>query len=203
MYYREGVTIAVAPGTYDPITLGHVDVIERASAIFDELIVGVAKNSSKFPLLDLRARMALATASVAHLPNVSVQAVPGLLVDFCHQVGAKVIVKGIRGSSDYDGEIPMALMNRHLTDVETVFLPARPEVAHIASSLVKDVMRFGGQVEDLVTPAVYQAMVEAMTKGNLYLGSATPHTDSEPTAPTRLRLIDSSTDNESSKERNE
>lgn len=197
------MTIAVAPGTYDPITLGHIDVIERASAMFDELIVGVAQNSSKFPLLDLPARMALARMSVEHLPNVSVQEVPGLLVDFCARVGAKVIVKGIRGSSDYDGEIPMALMNRHLTDVETVFLPARPEFAHIASSLVKDVMRFGGQVEDLVTPVVYQAMVEAMTTGNLYLGSATPHTDSEPTAPTRLRLIDSTTDNESSKERNE
>lgn len=168
------MTTAVAPGTYDPITRGHIDVIERASVMFDAVIVGVARNSSKFPLLDLPTRLELAEQSVAHLSNVTVKEVPGLLVDFCVQQGAGVIVKGIRGSSDFDGEMPMALMNRHLTDVETVFLPARPEVAHIASSLVKDVMRFGGHVQDLVTPAVYEAMVSAMTKGNLFLGTPTP-----------------------------
>lgn len=203
MYYREGVTIAVCPGSYDPITLGHQDVIERAAAMFDEVVIGVAKNSSKFALLDVETRIRLAKLSTEHLGNVTVQEVPGLLVDFCSQIGATVIVKGIRGSSDFDGEMPMALMNRHLTEVETIFLPARPNIAHIASSLVKDVMRFGGQVQDLVTPVVYAAMEQAMTEGNLYLGSAARTADAEPPAPTRLRLIDSQSNDQSSKERND
>lgn len=203
MYYREGVTIAVCPGSYDPITLGHQDVIERAAAMFDEVVIGVAKNSSKFALLDVETRIGLAKLSTEHLGNVTVQEVPGLLVDFCSQIGATVIVKGIRGSSDFDGEMPMALMNRHLTEVETIFLPARPNIAHIASSLVKDVMRFGGQVQDLVTPVVYAAMEQAMTEGNLYLGSAARTPDAEPPAPTRLRLIDSQSNDQSSKERND
>lgn len=203
MYYREGVTIAVCPGSYDPITLGHQDVIERAAAMFDQVVIGVAKNSSKFALLDLETRLRLARLNTEHLGNVTVQEVPGLLVDFCAELGATVIVKGIRGASDYDGEMPMALMNRHLTGVETVFLPARSNVAHIASSLVKDVMRFGGQVHDLVTPVVYEAMAQALTEGNLYLGPAANATDRAPVGQTRLRLIDSESNDQSSEERND
>lgn len=203
MYYREGVTIAVCPGSYDPFTLGHQDVIERAASMFDQVVIGVAKNSSKFALLDVQTRIRLAELSTEHLGNVTVQEVPGLLVDFCNQIGATVIVKGIRGASDFDGEMPMALMNRHLTEVETIFLPARPHVAHIASSLVKDVMRFGGHVQDLVTPVVYEAMEQAMTEGNLYLGAAAATADVAPPAPTRLRLIDSQSNDQSSKEHND
>ena len=170
MYYRDSVSIAVCPGSFDPITLGHIDIVERAARLFDRVIVGVATNSGKFPLLETAERLDLARASLAHVPNVQVAEVPGLLVDFCRSVGALAIVKGIRGSNDFDGETPMALMNAHLTGIETVFLHARPAYAHIASSLVKDVMRFGGEVGDMVTPEVLVAMENAMQSKNLYLG---------------------------------
>ena len=124
LHYREGVTIAVSPGSYDPITLGHLDIIRRASGLFDEVVVGVAKNSSKSALLDADQRLALAEAACADLPGVRVALVPGLLVDFCREIGATVIVKGLRGGADYDAEQPMALMNRHLSGVESVFLTA-------------------------------------------------------------------------------
>lgn len=170
MYYRDSVSIAVCPGSFDPITLGHIDIIERSATLFDRVIVGVATNSGKFPLLEPERRLELASASLAHVANVEVAEVPGLLVDFARSVGASAIVKGIRGSNDFDGETPMALMNAHLTGIETVFLHARPAFAHIASSLVKDVMRFGGDVSDMVTPTVHAAMEASMREKNLYLG---------------------------------
>ena len=151
------------------MTLGHLDVIERAAKLFDTVFVGVATNSSKNPLFSAQERVDLAAAAVAHLNNVEVRQVPGLLVEFCSQVGATAIVKGIRGANDFDAETPMALMNQHLTGVETVFIQARPQVAHIASSLVKDVMRFGGEVSDMVTEPVYQAMRDAMETKNLFI----------------------------------
>lgn len=154
VHYREGVTIAVSPGSYDPITLGHLDIIRRAAALFDEVVVGVAKNSSKSALLDAEQRVALAEAACADLPGVRVALVPGLLVDFCRENGATVIVKGLRGGADFDAELPMALMNRHLVGVETVFVPGDPALAHIASSLVKDVARFGGNIDDCVPDGV-------------------------------------------------
>lgn len=163
------VSIAVCPGSFDPITLGHVDVIERAARLFDRVFVGVATNSSKSPLFSVEDRIRLATESVKHLDNVEVVEVPGLLVDFCVSVGASAIVKGIRGASDFDAEMPMALMNQHLTGVETIFLQARPQVAHIASSLVKDVMRFGGEVADMVSAPVFEAMTSAMELKNLFI----------------------------------
>lgn len=163
------MSIAVCPGSFDPITLGHLDVIERSSNLFDVVFVGIATNSSKNPLFNLEERLALAKASVAHLDNVKVVEVPGLLVDFCTSVNASAIVKGIRGSGDFDAELPMAMMNQHLTGIETIFLQARPQVAHIASSLVKDVMRFGGEVSDMVTEPVYEAMRHAMETKNLYI----------------------------------
>lgn len=163
------MTIAVCPGSFDPITLGHVDVIERAAGMFDQVFVGIATNSSKNPLFTLEERLDLAAQSVVHLANVRVVEVPGLLVDFCTSVGAVAIVKGIRGASDFDAETPMALMNQHLTGVETIYLNARPHVAHIASSLVKDVMRFGGEVADMVSEPVYVAMQQAMSSKGLYI----------------------------------
>lgn len=156
------MTTAVCPGSFDPITLGHLDVIRRGARLFDAVVVGVAGNASKSPLLGLDERVALAEAAVAHLPNVRVDVVPGLLVDFCRDVGAAVILKGLRGGADHDAEVPMALMNRHLTGVETFFLPAAPEVAHIASSIVKDVARHGGPVEDLVPDGVADVVRRAL-----------------------------------------
>lgn len=157
------MSIAVVPGSFDPVTLGHLDVIRRAALLFDEVVVGVATNAGKSPLLGADERVALLEAAVAGLGAVRVARVPGLLVDFCHEVGATAVVKGLRSGGDYDAELPMAWMNAHL-GVETLFLPATPEVAHIASSLVKDVARHGGSVEDLVPPGVEAAVLARLAQ---------------------------------------
>lgn len=148
------MTIAVCPGSFDPITLGHLDVIRRGTAMFDEVVVAVATNSAKAPLLTVDERVDLARRAVAQMPTVRVERVLGLLVDFCRDVGATVMLKGVRGGGDLDVELPMALMNRHLTGIETVFVPAAGSLAHIASSLVKDVARHGGRIEDMVPDGV-------------------------------------------------
>jgi pantetheine-phosphate adenylyltransferase len=147
------VSIAVVPGSFDPVTLGHLDVVRRAADLFDEVVVAVATNAGKAPLLSATERLDLVREAVAEMPRVRVAEVPGLLVEFCREVGATAVVKGLRSGGDYDAELPMAWMNRHL-GVETLFLPADPVVAHIASSLVKDVARHGGRIEDLVPPGV-------------------------------------------------
>jgi len=147
------VSIAVVPGSFDPVTLGHLDVVRRAADLFEEVVVAVATNAGKAPLLPVADRVALVERAVAGIARVRVAEVPGLLVDFCREIGATAIVKGLRSGGDYDAELPMAWMNRHL-GVETLFLPADPAVAHIASSLVKDVARHGGRIEELVPPGV-------------------------------------------------
>lgn len=152
----------MCPGSFDPITLGHLDVVRRARSMFDEVVVGVAVNSSKRTLLDLDSRVALARQAVEDLPGVRVEVVPGLLADFVTQVGAVAIVKGLRGGADVDAETPMALMNRHLSGVETVFVPGDSALAHVASSLVKDVARFGGSIDDLVPSGVADAVRAAL-----------------------------------------
>ncbi len=153
------------PGSFDPVTLGHLDVIRRAAGLFDEVVVAVATNVAKAPLLSADERVGLVTAAVAGLPGVRAAEVPGLLVDFCRGVGATAIVKGLRSGGDYDAELPMAWMNGHL-GVETIFLPADPSVAHIASSLVKDVARHGGPIDDLV-PAGVAEVVRGRLQGGL------------------------------------
>lgn len=152
----------MCPGSFDPLTLGHVDVITRARGLFDEVVVGVAVNSSKSALLPLDDRLLMAREVLGGLPGVRVEAVPGLLVDFCRRVGAKALVKGLRGGGDYDAEMPMALMNRHLVGVETVFVVGDQALAHVASSLVKDVARFGGRIDDLVPPGVAERVYAAV-----------------------------------------
>jgi pantetheine-phosphate adenylyltransferase len=154
------VRLAVCPGSFDPVTLGHLDVVARAQALFDEVVVGVARNAAKTALLDLETRRALVAGAVAGMPGVRVAVVPGLLAEFCRQEGAVAIVKGLRGGADFDAEHPMALMNRHLSGVETVFVVGDPRLAHIASSMVKDVARHGGPIADLV-PAGVEAAVRA------------------------------------------
>ncbi|MDM7831694.1 pantetheine-phosphate adenylyltransferase [Cellulomonas edaphi] len=156
------MTIAVCPGSFDPLTLGHVDVVRRARSLFDEVVVAVARNSSKSPLLPVATRLELARAAFAGDAGIRVEVVEGLLADFVRDVGAGALVKGLRGGADFDAELPMALMNRHLTDVETVFVVGEPGLAHIASSLVKDVARFGGPIEDLVPDGVAAAVREAL-----------------------------------------
>lgn len=149
-----GVSLAVCPGSFDPVTLGHLDVVRRAARLFDGVVVAVATNTAKTPLLTLDERVGLVRDAVADLPGVRVEPVAGLLVDFCARIGATALVKGVRGGGDWEAELAMALMNRHLTGVETVFLPADRSVVHIASSLVKDVARHGGRIEDLVPDGV-------------------------------------------------
>lgn len=156
------MTIAVLPGSFDPVTLGHVDIATRAASIFDEVIVAVAHNSMKAPMLDLETRLALASGAVSHLANVRVEAAHGLLAEFCERRDATAIVKGLRGGADYDYERPMALMNRSLTGIETVFITGDSALAHVASSLVRDVARHGGDVSAYVPDGVGQALRNAI-----------------------------------------
>ena len=154
---------AVCPGSYDPVTNGHLDVVARAAAIHDEVVVAVLHNPAKAGTFTVDERIAfiergLATRGVTE--SVRVEAFAGrLLVDVCRELGADVVVKGLRGSTDFEYELPMALMNRHLTGVETVFLPGDPAFAHVSSSLVKEVARYGGDVTDLVPDEVRDALV--------------------------------------------
>lgn len=159
------MTTAVFPGTFDPITLGHVDIAQRARALFDTVIIAVAQNSTKTPLLDAAIRVELARDAVAGIPGIEVAQVDGLLVDFCRQVEADAIVKGLRGGSDFDAESPMALMNRSLTGVETLFLIGDNALSHIASSLVRDVARHGGDIAAYV-PANVPGAVAAALRAN-------------------------------------
>lgn len=156
------MSTAVCPGSFDPITLGHVDVVRRARSMFDQVVVAVARNASKTSLLTPNERVRLAADALQDLDGVRVVAVDGLLVDLVRDVGAQAVVKGLRSGADLDAELAMALMNRHLSGVETVFVLGDPAYAHVASSLVKDVARHGGPIEDLVTPGVAAAVRRAL-----------------------------------------
>ena len=156
------MAIVVFPGSFDPVTLGHLDIAVRARSLFDRVIIAVAHNARKAPLLDVDVRVRLATAAVRHLDGVEVHATTDLLVDFCKSVGAVAIVKGLRGGADYDVERPMALMNRSLTGIETVFVTGDHALSHIASSLVRDVARHGGDISPFVPPGVETAVLEAL-----------------------------------------
>ena len=150
--------IAVVPGSFDPVTLGHIDVIGRAAGLFDEIHVLVVHNPGKSALLPIAQRVSLLEQSIveANLPsNISVTSWSvGLLVDYCTEVGASVIVKGIRGQVDVAYETPMAIVNRNLAKVETVFLLTSPENAYVSSSLVRQVASLGGDVSPYVPKAV-------------------------------------------------
>ena len=150
----------VCPGSFDPVTAEHLDVIARAAALFDEVVVAVVTNPAKAPAFDVAERVVMLGEAVAGLPGaergrVRVEAAPrGLLTDYCRQVGAAAVVKGVRGPADVDHEAPMAAMNRHLSGLETVLLPADPRWAHVSSSLVKEVAGLGGDVRGLVPDGV-------------------------------------------------
>lgn len=152
------MTRAIYPGTFDPITLGHLDIVERAAAIFEEVVVAVAESEKKHPLFTLKERIALAEGACASYPNVTVMGFTGLLADFCRENDIAVIVRSGRTASDYDYEVPMALMNRRMAGVDTVFLTATPAVQHISASLVREIASMGGKVADCVTPAVGEAL---------------------------------------------
>ena len=146
---------AVCPGSFDPIHKGHVEIIARASSLFDEVVVAVSTNYSKKYRFDEEERIAMARETVSGLAGISV--VPmgdGLLAGFCREVGADAIVKGLRSVVDYQYEVPMAAMNRHLTGVETVFLSADNRYAHLSSSLIKEVQALGGDVDEYLPRSV-------------------------------------------------
>jgi pantetheine-phosphate adenylyltransferase len=149
----------VCPGSFDPVTNGHVDVIERAAAIYDELVVAVLVNPGKAGLFGIDERLALIREAVASLPNVTVDGFDGLLVDWCREHDVPVIVKGLRAVGDFEYELQMAQMNRELAGVETVFMPTAPQVGHLSSSLVKQIAKFGGDVSHLVPAAVNDRLV--------------------------------------------
>jgi pantetheine-phosphate adenylyltransferase len=150
----------VCPGSFDPVTLGHVDVIRRAAALYDEVVVAVLHNPAKRGTFAPDERRDLVLDGCGDLTNLRVEIFAAtLLVDVCREVEASAIVKGLRGSTDFAYELPMALMNRHLSGIETVFLPGDPRFEHISSSLVKEVARYGGDVSGLVSDAVRDALV--------------------------------------------
>jgi pantetheine-phosphate adenylyltransferase len=155
--------VALYPGSFDPITHGHLDVIERGSRIVGRLIVAVLRNQSKHPLFSLEERMAMLKEAVAPFPNVEVAGFDGLLVDFASQQGASLILRGIRAISDYELEWEMALMNRRLhPEIETVFLMAREEYSFISSHRVKEVASLGGNVSSMVPAAVDRRLRERL-----------------------------------------
>jgi pantetheine-phosphate adenylyltransferase len=156
---------AVCPGSFDPVTLGHVDVVRRAAAMFDEVVVAVAVNPAKQGLFSVDERRELIAGAVGDLANVTTAAFSGLLVDWCREQGIDVIAKGLRSDSDYAYELPMAQMNRHLTGVDTVFLTADPAHTFVSSSLVKEVARGGGDVSAFLTPEVLEALTARLAEG--------------------------------------
>ncbi len=158
---------AVVPGSYDPITNGHVDVITRAAAIFDEVIVAVVNASvrNSKSLFSAEERVTFIEEATAHLPNVSVQTFSILLVDFARDVGARAIVKGLRAISDFEYELEMNQLNRQLaTDIESVYLMASPQYSFLSSSGVKEIATFGGDVSDLVPEPVARRLQEALAR---------------------------------------
>jgi pantetheine-phosphate adenylyltransferase len=159
--------IAVCPGSYDPITNGHIDVITRASVMFDELVVAVVnasvrKNKSLF---DAEERIGFIEQATAHLGNVRVDTFDVLIVDYARSLGAKAIVKGLRAISDFEYELEMNQLNRHLaTDIESVYLMASPQYSFLSSSGVKEIATFGGDISDLVPEAVARRLKEAIAR---------------------------------------
>ena len=155
------VATALCPGSFDPVTLGHVDIIERSARHFDEVIVAVIRNPQKTQsLFSLEERQELLKESLSHLDNILIEFFKGLLVDFAQEQGAKAIVKGLRAVSDFDYELQMAQMNQRLTGIDTFFLSTSPQYSFLSSSLVKEVARFGGDVTSMVPPLVNERLVE-------------------------------------------
>jgi pantetheine-phosphate adenylyltransferase len=153
----------VCPGSYDPITVGHLDVIQRASALYDDVVVAVLHNPDKQGTFTPEERLELIRASTEHLPNVRTEAYGRrLIVDVCRELDAGVLLKGLRGAVDYDYEQPMAVMNREMTGVETVLLPGNPRLGHYSSSLIRTIAAMGGDVSEMVPEPVLQPLLERL-----------------------------------------
>jgi len=156
---------ALCPGTFDPVTNGHLDIIERAAERFDAVIVGVLDNPAKQPLFGVDERVQMLKEVTAGLGNVEVDSFSGLLVEYATRKGAGVVVKGLRAVTDFEVEIQMAQMNHQLTGLETLFMSTSPSWSFLSSSLVKEVARFGGDVSGLVPKIVNERLVDALSGG--------------------------------------
>lgn len=153
---------ALCPGTFDPVTNGHLDIIGRASETFETVVVGALENPSKQPMFSLEERVAMLKEACTSMPNVTVVSFRGLLVDLARAHGDAVIVKGLRAISDYEYEIQMAQMNHRLAGVETLFMSTSPRWSFLSSSLVKEVARFGGDVSGLVPDHVRASLADRL-----------------------------------------
>jgi pantetheine-phosphate adenylyltransferase len=153
---------ALCPGTFDPVTNGHLDIVERAARLFDRVVVAVVENPSKEPMFSLEERRQMLKESLSHLENVEVDSFSGLLVDYARDRGVRLVVKGIRAISDFDYELQMAQMNTRLAEVETCFIPTSPTWSYLSSSLVKEVARLGGDVRGLVPDHVLERLEERL-----------------------------------------
>jgi pantetheine-phosphate adenylyltransferase len=145
---------AVCPGSFDPVTLGHIDIFERSAAQFDEVVIAVMVNPNKAGMFTLEERIALIEESTTHLPNVRVESGRGLIVDFVKERGLTAIIKGLRTGTDFEYELQMAQMNRHVAGVDTFFVATTPKYSFVSSSLAKEVAMLGGDVSELLPAAV-------------------------------------------------
>jgi pantetheine-phosphate adenylyltransferase len=154
---------ALCPGSFDPVTNGHLDIIDRAASLYDEVVVAVFVNQSKSGLFSVEDRRDMLTEVTAEYPNVTIATFEGLVVDYCRTHDIPVIVKGLRAVSDFDYELQMAQMNRGLAGVDTLFMPTNPEYSFLASSLVKEIAKWGGDVSSLVPPSVLKRLQDRAT----------------------------------------
>jgi len=162
---------AVCPGSFDPVTNGHIDIVSRASLLFDEVIVAVGVNKSKSRLFTPEERIDMLSEACRQFPNVKVDSFTGLLTTFCQERDVQAIVKGLRAVSDYEYELQMAQMNSSLAEIETVFIPTSPEYSFLASSLVKEVATVGGDVSGLVPDFVRERLVKRLDERRREAGS--------------------------------
>ncbi|QKY68942.1 pantetheine-phosphate adenylyltransferase [Lentibacillus sp. CBA3610] len=157
--------LAICPGSFDPVTYGHLDIIERGAKIFDELIVAVFNNQSKAPLFSVDERVALLQKSTAHLPNVSVDTSAGLLIDYARNHKADAILRGLRAVSDFEYEMQITAMNRKLDDnIETFFMMTNNQYSFLSSSIVREVAKYKADVSDLVPDPVEAALLEKFSR---------------------------------------
>ncbi|MDO4268209.1 MAG: pantetheine-phosphate adenylyltransferase [Eubacteriales bacterium] len=149
------MTTAVYPGSFDPVTLGHLDIIERTARMFDHVIVGVLQNNSKTPLFSVEERVNMVRSIISHLENVEVRSFDGLLVDFVHQCGADVVVRGLRAITDFEYELQMAQTNRVIApDVDTIFLTTNLRYSYLSSSIVKEIASYDGDIDAFLHPDI-------------------------------------------------
>ncbi len=155
--------IAICPGSFDPVTLGHLDIIERAATLFDKVIVAVLCNMEKHPSFTVEERMALLKETTSHLTNVEITSFDGLLVDFAKEKGASAVVKGLRAVSDFEYEFQMSLINKKLCpEVETVYLNTSQEFMYLSSSVVKQIASLGGDISNFVPEAIHAKIVDRL-----------------------------------------